>query len=84
VADRKKWKDIVRQAKAHSGLWCKWEKKKKKKKKKKLCILSQMKLANILPPTIVEDPVCINLTFTSRSSKLSVPFRSFDKIRTRL
>jgi len=30
VADRKKWKEIVRQAKAHSGLWCQWKKKKKK------------------------------------------------------
>ena len=30
VADRKKWKDIFRQAKAHSGLQCKWKKKKKK------------------------------------------------------
>ena len=29
VADRKKRKDIVRQAKAHSGLWCQWKKKKK-------------------------------------------------------
>ena len=34
VADRKKWKDIVRQAKAHSGLQCQWKMKKKKKKKK--------------------------------------------------
>jgi len=25
----KKWKDIVRQAKAHSGLYCQWKKKKK-------------------------------------------------------
>ena len=33
VADRKKWKDIVRQAKAHRGLWCQWKKKMKKKKK---------------------------------------------------
>ena len=33
VADRKKWKDIVRQAKAHNGLQCQWKKKKKKKKK---------------------------------------------------
>jgi hypothetical protein len=32
-ADREKWKDIVRQAKAHSGLW-KWEEEKKKKGKK--------------------------------------------------
>ena len=31
--DKKKWKDIVRQAKAHSGLQCQWKKKKKKKKK---------------------------------------------------
>jgi len=35
VADWKKWKDIFRQAKAHSGLWCQWKKKKKKKKNKK-------------------------------------------------
>ena len=28
VADRKKWKDIVRQAKAHSGQYCQWKKKK--------------------------------------------------------
>ena len=27
VADWKKWKDIVRQAKAHSGLKCQWKKK---------------------------------------------------------
>jgi len=24
VADWKKWNDIVRQAKAHSGLYCQW------------------------------------------------------------
>jgi hypothetical protein len=28
VTDRKKWKDIVRQAKAHSVLQCQWKKKK--------------------------------------------------------
>jgi hypothetical protein len=27
VTERKKWKDIVRQAKAHSGLQCQWKKK---------------------------------------------------------
>ena len=27
VADRKKWKDIVRQAKAHSGPLCQWKEK---------------------------------------------------------
>jgi hypothetical protein len=27
VTDRKKWKDLVRQAKAHSGLQCQWKKK---------------------------------------------------------
>jgi len=27
VANRKKWKDIVQQAKAHSGLYCQWKKK---------------------------------------------------------
>ena len=32
VADRKKLKDIVRQAKAHTGLKCQWKKKTKKKK----------------------------------------------------
>jgi hypothetical protein len=36
VTDRKKWKYLVRQAKAHSGLWCQWEEKKKKKKKKNI------------------------------------------------
>jgi hypothetical protein len=30
VTDGKKWKDIVRQAKAHSGLYCQWKKKRKK------------------------------------------------------
>ena len=28
LAGRKKWKDIVRKAKAHSGLLCQWKKKK--------------------------------------------------------
>ena len=28
VADRKKWKDVVRQATAHSGLYCQWKMKK--------------------------------------------------------
>ena len=28
VADRKKWKDIVRQDEVHIGLWCQWKKKK--------------------------------------------------------
>jgi len=36
VADRKKWKDIVRQAKAHSGLQCQWMNKTKKKKKSEM------------------------------------------------
>jgi len=30
VADREKGKDIVRKAKAHSGLRCQWKKKKKR------------------------------------------------------
>ena len=29
VADRKKWRDTVRQAKAHNGLQCQWKKKRK-------------------------------------------------------
>jgi coenzyme F420-reducing hydrogenase beta subunit len=35
VADKKKWKDIVQQAKPQRGLMCKRKKKKKNKKKKK-------------------------------------------------
>ena len=35
MADRKKWKDIVLQAKGHSGLQCQWKKNKKKTTKKK-------------------------------------------------
>ena len=34
VTDTKKWKDIFRHTKAHSGLWCEWKKKKNKKKGK--------------------------------------------------
>jgi len=30
VIHREKWKDIVRQAKAHSGLYCQWKKKQRK------------------------------------------------------
>jgi hypothetical protein len=30
VEKRKKWRDIVRQAKAHSGLWCQWSREEKK------------------------------------------------------
>jgi hypothetical protein len=30
VTDRTKWRDIVRQAKAHNRLWSQWEEKKKK------------------------------------------------------
>ena len=40
VVDMKKWKDIVRQAKAHSGLYCQWKKKKKYKKKKNCYVCS--------------------------------------------
>jgi len=34
VIDREKWRGIVRQAKAHSGLRCQWKKKKKNIRKK--------------------------------------------------
>jgi len=40
VEDRKKWKDIFRQAKAHSGLYCQW-------KKKYIQILRHKKILNI-------------------------------------
>jgi len=35
VADGKKWKDNVQQAKAHSGLQCQWRRRRRKKKRKK-------------------------------------------------
>jgi hypothetical protein len=35
VTGRKKWKDLVRQAKAQSGLQCQWKKKNKKTTEKK-------------------------------------------------
>jgi hypothetical protein len=35
VTDRAKWRDIVRQAKADSGLYCQWKKRKKKEEEKK-------------------------------------------------
>jgi hypothetical protein len=34
VTDRKKWKDLVQQAKFLSGLYCQWKKKKKKSEEK--------------------------------------------------
>jgi len=34
VADWKKWKDIVRQAKGHSELQCQWKKKKNRLRNK--------------------------------------------------
>jgi hypothetical protein len=37
VINMAKWKDIVREAKAHSGLQCQWKAKKKKKKVEHLC-----------------------------------------------
>jgi hypothetical protein len=39
VGDIKKM-DLVRQAKAHSGLQCQWKKTKKKKKNNALCLKS--------------------------------------------
>jgi hypothetical protein len=49
----KKWKDLVRQAKAHSGLYCQWKKKKKKKRKKK-----KKKIKRLVFVTEVESVYC--------------------------
>ena len=35
VADRKKWKDIVRQAKAHNGLYCQWRRRRRKRRRRR-------------------------------------------------
>jgi hypothetical protein len=36
VTDRRKWREIVRQAKAHSGLYCQWRREEKKPKQGEL------------------------------------------------
>jgi len=46
VADRKKWKDIFRQAKAHSGLYFQW----KKKIKDDLYMIIQVPTAIFMEP----------------------------------
>ena len=52
VIDRKKWNDIVRQAKARSGLQCQW---KKKKRNEKYSINSVIYLEQPLISTVKQE-----------------------------
>jgi hypothetical protein len=39
VIDREKWKDIVRQAEAHHGLYYQWKKKKEEEEEEEIIII---------------------------------------------
>jgi hypothetical protein len=59
VTDRKKWKDIARQVKAHSGLQCQW---KKKKKKYIICDNSRLSILLFVLYVFVPDVSCYLLS----------------------
>ena len=71
VADRKKWKDIVLQAKAHSGLQCQC------KKKKKMAVLHIRQL--LLLSTSL--PIPFLLTFVIFNTRQSQKLAQTHKIR---
>jgi uncharacterized Rmd1/YagE family protein len=96
VTDRKKWKDLVRQAKAHSGLQCQWrrrrkkKKRKKKKKKKMLCriqaYMTFREWALFLCSRLLTQalPKQSNYRIFSISKYACFPHSKFSEIRARL
>jgi hypothetical protein len=79
VIDRERWRGIVRQAKAHSGLWRQWKTKKKKCVLRKILIISTC--LDIYVKSLLFSSICKNIWIFSTYFIESPPILNFTEFR---